>query len=78
MKRVNRIYDGNFGDCKRLRNSELSEMRFFFGKGYRIYYKELDEIIVLFIAGGDKSDQTDMIERANKYYEDYIRRKNNG
>ena len=33
-KRINRMKDGNYGDCKRLRNSQLSELRLDFGKGY--------------------------------------------
>ena len=32
---------GNKGDYKQLKNSKLSELRFHFGSGYRIYFKEL-------------------------------------
>ena len=40
--RLNRIeQDDNFGDCKKLDN-EISELRFNFGSGYRIYYSEVD------------------------------------
>jgi len=76
LKRINRIKDGNFGDCKRLRNSQLSELRLWFGKGYRVYYKELNDVIVLFIAGGDKSDQKQIIKQANEYFEEYLNRSN--
>ena len=44
------------------------------GSGYRIYFKELDDVIVLILAGSDKSDQTKTIKKANKYYEEYINR----
>ncbi|MBO6088233.1 type II toxin-antitoxin system RelE/ParE family toxin [bacterium] len=66
-------YD-NFGDCKSLQNSELSELRFITNKGYRVYYKELDTIIVLILAGGDKSDQKRTIDKANKYYYEFKER----
>ena len=58
------------------KNSQLSELRFHFGSGYRIYFKELDDVIVLILAGSDKSDQTKTIKKANKYYEEYINRSN--
>ena len=66
--------NGNFGDCKSLQNSPLSELRFNFGKGYRVYFKELDNVIILIIAGSDKSDQNKVIEQANQYYEDFLKR----
>ena len=71
------MQNGNFGDCKRLQNSELSELRLDFGKGYRIYYKELDDIIILIVAGSDKSDQKKVIKQADKYLNEYLNRSNN-
>ena len=73
-KRLSRMQNGNFGDWKRLQNSQLSELRFDFGKGYRIYFKELDNVIVLILAGSDKSDQKKIIKQANEYLEEYINR----
>lgn len=75
IKRVNRLEDGLYGDCKRLTNSKLSELRLNFGKGYRIYFKELNNIIVLIITGSDKSNQKSTIKQADKYLEDYLTRK---
>ena len=74
-KRINRMRDGNYGDWKRLKNSELCELRFFFGKGYRVYFKEIDNVIILIIAGSDKSDQQSVIKQADKYLKDYINRR---
>ena len=74
IKRVNRLENGLYGDCKRLSNSQLSELRLDFGKGYRIYFKELDNVIVLIIAGGDKSDQRRKIKIAGEYLEEYLNR----
>lgn len=77
--RIERLIDGNYGENRKLVNSELSELKFKFGKGYRIYYKDLDDIIILFIAGGDKSNQKEDIKQAEKYYKDYLERlSNNG
>ncbi|MBR1618256.1 type II toxin-antitoxin system RelE/ParE family toxin [bacterium] len=73
-QRLLRVQLGNFGDCKPLQNSELSVLRFITNKGYRVYYKELDTIIVLILAGGDKSNQTQTIRKANKYFEEFKER----
>ena len=74
--RLKRLSEGNYGDHKRLQNSQLSELRLDFGKGYRIYYKELDKIIILIIAGSDKTKQKITIRQAEKYLEEYINRSN--
>ena len=71
------LEDGLFGDCKRLTGSKLSELRLDFGKGYRIYFKELDNVIILIVAGGDKSDQKRTIKQADKYLEEYLTRSKN-
>lgn len=73
-QRLIRVQQGNYGDFKPLQNSELSELRFLTNKGYRVYFKELDKIIVLIIAGSDKSNQIQTIEKANKYFEDFKER----
>ncbi len=68
------MLDGNYGDWKRLQNSQLSEIRLDFGKGYRIYFKELDNVIILLLAGSDKSNQKTVIKQADKYLEEYLSR----
>ena len=75
-KRINRMKDGNYGDWKKLQNSQLSELRLNFGKGYRVYFKELDNVIVLVLAGSDKSDQKAVIKQADNYLEDFLNRRN--
>jgi putative addiction module killer protein len=64
-QRILRIEEGNFGDHKRL-SEDISELRFDFGKGYRIYYTEINEKVILLINGGDKSEQSKDIEKAQK------------
>ena len=74
LTRLDRLAEGNKGDWKPLQNSKLSELRLNFSSGYRIYFKELDNVIVLIVAGSDKSNQKQTIKKANEYYQDYIER----
>lgn len=45
-----------------------------FGKGYRIYYYDLDDILILFIGGSEKKDQKQVIKQCNEYFNDFIER----
>ena len=69
-QRILRIEDGNFGDYKKL-SDDISELRFDFGKGYRIYYTEENNKIVLLINGGDKSKQSKDIKKAQELLEQW-------
>ncbi len=63
---------GNFGDCEPIRGSSgIFELRFHFGPGYRIYFGEINNIIVLLLCGGEKSSQTRDIVRAKNYWREY-------
>ena len=75
IKRLERIYDDNFGDYKQIAPN-LFELRFFFGKGYRIYYTIQDNIIVILLYSGDKSSQQKDIEIAKNYLENIKDNKN--
>jgi len=66
VKRLERIYDDNFGDYKQIAPN-LFELRFFFGSGYRIYYTVKGNVIVILLYAGDKSDQKKDIEIAKSY-----------
>ena len=72
--RIERLIDGLYGDHKKLSNSLLSELRFFVGKGYRIYYKDLTKVIIIIVTGSNKSDQKRVIKQAEKYLKDFIER----
>ena len=67
IQRILRIEEGNFGDYKKISN-EISELRFSFGKGYRIYYAENKNKIILLINGGDKSTQSNDIKKAHEFF----------
>ena len=58
-----RIAQGNFGDAKSVGDG-VSELRFNFGPGYRVYYTRHVDVVVILLCGGDKASQTMDIERA--------------
>ncbi len=66
--RIDRIEQGNFGDTKSI-TDEISELRFFFGSGYRIYYILEEKTVVLLLNGGDKSSQRKDIKKAQAILE---------
>jgi len=71
--RLIRVENGNFGDHKRF--GGLLELRFDFGKGYRVYCAEDGHNIVLLLTGGDKQRQEKDVSKALGYLEDYYEQK---
>ncbi len=63
-KRINRLSEGNYGDYKSISNGIL-ELRF--KQGFRIYFTEVNNTIILLFCGGNKSSQKKDIERAKEY-----------
>ena len=61
---------GNFGDSKSL-GQGISELRFTFGPGYRVYFTVRGEVIVILLCGGDKGSQRRDIERATAMLEEF-------
>lgn len=74
IRRLNRVREGNFGDCKNLGN-EIYELRFFFGSGYRIYFGKEKKTIVILLCGGDKTSQSNDIKKAKQYWRNYNEKK---
>ena len=56
---------GNLGDWKPI-GGEVSEMRVDFGPGYRLYFTRRGSVLIVLLAGGDKSTQARDIRRAQR------------
>ena len=44
----------------------VTELRLFFGPGYRVYFMRRGAVVILLLAGGDKDSQTRDLERAKE------------
>ena len=76
-KRLARIRDtGNLGDYKNLSDG-VSELRFFFGSGYRIYFGKQGEKIIILLCGGNKSSQSKDIAKAKEGWKNFIKKNYN-
>jgi len=64
LKRLRRLADGAFGDCKSV-GANVHELRMFFGPGYRMYFMKRGDVVILLLAGGDKDSQDRDIMLAN-------------
>jgi putative addiction module killer protein len=54
LKRLLRVENSHYGDYQSV-GGGVYELRFFFGAGYRIYFGEDGDTIVVLLTGGDKS-----------------------
>lgn len=73
--RLERMADGNLGEYKNL-GGGLSELKLS-GLGLRIYFAELDDVIVVILCGGGKNtkgEQSRDIEKAREYLDDFAQR----
>ena len=63
--RIRRLALGNPGDVKPV-GEGVSELRIDYGPGYRVYFIQQDSIVIVLLAGGDKSTQDKDIKAAKK------------
>lgn len=61
--RIRRLSLGNPGDAKPV-GEGLSELRVDYGPGYRVYFAQRGETLVILLAGGDKRTQARDIKKA--------------
>jgi len=62
-RRIDKVQRGNLGDIKPV-GSSVFEMREHFGPGWRMYYVQRGNVLVVMLGGGDKTTQTADIVKA--------------
>ena len=63
LARVRRLAFGNLGDVAPI-GGGLSELRIHFGPGYRVYFRQRGDVLIVLLCGGDKRSQARDIENA--------------
>jgi putative addiction module killer protein len=70
LVRIDRLGAGNPGDVKPV-GSGISELRIDYGPGYRVYYLQEGQRLIVLLCGGDKSSQDRDIEQAKRIAEEW-------
>ncbi len=73
LARLARVRRGNLGDCKSV-GEGVSELRVDYGPGYRVYFAQKGQVLVILLCAGDKRTQEKDIQRAKQYWHDYKQR----
>lgn len=71
LMRVDRLIHGNPGDHRNLTEG-VSELKVDVGPGYRVYYSVRGNRLLLLIAGGNKSSQTQDIAQALELNRNFV------
>ena len=73
LVRIDRVSLGNLGYCESV-GEGVMELKIDFGPGYRVYFGQCGDKLVILLKGGDKSTQKKDIKIAHEYWADYRRR----
>ncbi len=65
LERLDRLAHGNPGDVKPV-GAGISELRLTYGPGFRVYYLQESDVIIVLLIGGDKSTQRKDIAAARR------------
>lgn len=68
--RLDRLAFGHPGDVAPVGNG-ISELRLHYGPGYRIYFQQRGEILIVLLCGGDKGSQGKDIKLAKKLSQEW-------
>ena len=68
--RLARVRQGNLGDCRGV-GEGVSDLRVDYGPGYRVYFAQKGQTLVILFCGDDKRTQERDIQRAKQYWQDY-------
>ena len=69
-RRLERLASSNYGDYKSVGKGVI-ELRLFFGAGYRVYFAEDGDTLIVLLCGGDKDSQNRDIQQAQAYWQEY-------
>lgn len=72
-RRIYRLGLGQFGQVKPAREG-VWELKIDIGAGYRVYYAQVENTLVLLLCGGNKKSQDTDIDRAISYWKNYQQR----
>jgi putative addiction module killer protein len=70
---LTRIENGNFSQVKSV-GSGVSECRIDFGPGYRVYFGQEGDRLVILLGGGTKKRQQKDIQAAKRLWQEYKQR----
>ena len=68
--RIIRVADGLMGDVSPVGHG-VSELRIHYGPGYRVYFQQRGDELVILLCGGDKATQSRDIETAKTLAKDW-------
>jgi putative addiction module killer protein len=68
--RIARLAEGLPGDVEPV-GEGVSELRIHYGPGYRVYFQQRGNVLILLLCGGDKKTQRRDIETAKKIAKDW-------
>ncbi|MFM8277179.1 MAG: type II toxin-antitoxin system RelE/ParE family toxin [Cyanobium sp.] len=68
--RVERLICGNPGDVRAV-GAGVSELRINYGPGYTVYFQQQGSMLIILLAGGDKSTQAKDIKSAQDLARNY-------
>lgn len=63
LARIDRLADGNAGQSRNLTGG-VSEWKIDAGPGYRVYYTQRGNVLIILLCGGDKSSQQADVRKA--------------
>ena len=68
--RLDRLAFGLVGDVAPVGNG-VSELRIHYGPGYRVYFHQHGDVLIILLCGGDKSSQSADIKLAKRLLQDW-------
>jgi putative addiction module killer protein len=70
LVRIDRLATGNAGDVRPV-GEGISELRIDYGPGYRVYFLQQGDVVIVLLVGGDKSTQSSDITQAKHLAEEW-------